>query len=86
MGLIQLAYSSGRDRDLRWRVEEAVAVGGKRFLSLRTGSGSNDPHIAWRRRMKTMTPLAITGASIANREPVRVTLVETMRVGLCSSV
>lgn len=29
MGLIQLAYSSGRDRDLRWRVEEAVAVGGK---------------------------------------------------------
>lgn len=29
MTLIQVAYSSGRDRDLRWRVEEAVAQGGR---------------------------------------------------------
>jgi hypothetical protein len=33
-----------------------------------------------------VAPLATTGASIASREPVRVTLVETMRVGLLSSV
>jgi hypothetical protein len=33
-----------------------------------------------------VAPLATTGASIASREPVKVTLVETMRVGLLSSV
>jgi hypothetical protein len=33
-----------------------------------------------------VAPLATTGASIASREPVKVTLVETMRSGLLSSV
>jgi hypothetical protein len=33
-----------------------------------------------------VAPLATTGASIASREPVKVTLVETMRVGLLSRV
>ncbi|CCJ76288.1 hypothetical protein BN135_1352 [Cronobacter muytjensii 530] len=33
-----------------------------------------------------MAPLATTGASIASSEPVRVTLVETMRCGAFSSV
>lgn len=40
MGLVQIAYSSGRDRDLRWRIEEILSDRAK-LLDLRSDLDAN---------------------------------------------
>lgn len=46
MGLVQVAYSSGRDRDLRWRVEETLAERAK-LLDLRSDLDANRSWLAF---------------------------------------